>query len=189
MIIYDKIVLSNFKKQYTMKKITLFFILFIIITACGNEPKKEVEAEIITTYYLIRHAEKDRSNPSDRDPALSEEGLKRAQNWNTYFKDVDFDMVYSTDYKRTKQTAQPIAKRIGKEISIYDPKNMASDEFMTATKGKTVLVVGHSNTTPVLANKLAGENKYEMIADNNNSNLYIITLNDSGILSELKVVN
>lgn len=172
-----------------MKKITLYLILFLLISSCGNEPKKEAKAEIITTYYLIRHAEKDRSNPSDRDPALSEAGLKRAENWNIYLKDVDFDMVYSTDYKRTKQTAMPIAQRIGKEISLYDPRDMASDEFMTITKGKTVLVVGHSNTTPVLANKLSGENKYDMIADSNNSNLYIITLSEDGVLSELKVVN
>ena len=171
-----------------MKKILFLLFGSFLIMACGNEPKKEVEQDI-TTYYLIRHAEKDRSNPSDRNPNLNEEGLKRAENWNSYFKDVAFDMVYSTDYNRTKQTAQPIAKRLGKDITIYDPRDMANEAFMTETKNKTVLVVGHSNTTPVLANKLSGENKYDMIADNNNANLYIITIKQGEILSELKVID
>ena len=172
-----------------MKNIFTLFILASLLFSCGND-KKEKEAENITIYYLIRHAEKDRSNPSDRNPKLSEAGLKRAENWNTHLKDVEFDMVYSTDYFRTKLTAEPIAKRIGKDVTIYDPRDMANEDFMNATKNKTVLVVGHSNTTPVFANKLVGENKYDMIADNNNSNLYIITITAEGeVLSELKVID
>jgi broad specificity phosphatase PhoE len=48
--------------------------------------------------------------------------------------------------------------------------------FQTATKGKTVLVVGHSNTTPAFVNKILGENKYEDINDNDNASLYIVTI-------------
>ena len=55
---------------------------------------------------------------------------------------------------------------------------MYSEAFQNKTKGKTVLVVGHSNTTNVFANKVLGVEKYDKINDSNNSNLYIVTLID-----------
>ena len=41
--------------------------------------------------------------------------------------------------------------------------------------GKTVLVVGHSNTTPQFVNAILGVDRYSDIQDNNNANLYIVT--------------
>lgn len=134
------------------------------------------EEEKTTTYYLIRHAEKDRSDKTNKDPHLTQKGQKRAENWANTLKDVKFDMVYSTDYHRTKETAAPTAKANDLEVSYYDPRQLNSEDFMENTKGKTVLVVGHSNTTPIFTNRLIGEEKYEMIADDNNANLYIVTI-------------
>ena len=62
-------------------------------------------------------------------------------------------------------------------------------QFMKKTKGKTVLIVGHSNTTPMFTNGLLGEKKYDMIADDNNSNLYIVTISDDAKSSTVLVVN
>ncbi|WP_400079375.1 histidine phosphatase family protein [Winogradskyella sp. R77965] len=149
---------------------------------------KEEETTTTTTYYLIRHAEKDRSDKTNRDPHLTETGLKRANNWANVLKDVKFDMVYSTDYNRTKETAAPTAKANNVEVSFYDPRNMNSKEFTEKTKGKTVLIVGHSNTTPFFTNSLLGEKKYDDINDNNNANLYIVTVTgDSKTSTVLKV--
>lgn len=149
----------------------------------------ETEVEkTTTTYYLIRHAEKDRSDKTNRNPHLTEAGLSRADNWAEVLKDVKFDMVYSTDYYRTKETAAPTAKANNLEVSLYNPRNMKLKEFMTTTKGKTVLVVGHSNTTPMFTNGLLGEKKYDMIADDNNANLYIVTVTgDTKTSTVLKV--
>jgi broad specificity phosphatase PhoE len=55
-----------------------------------------------------------------------------------------------------------------------------SEEFAHNTKGKTVLVVGHSNTTPAFVNAVLGEKKYDNIDDNNNANLYIVSISPSG---------
>jgi ATPase subunit of ABC transporter with duplicated ATPase domains len=75
-----------------------------------TEKQKSVESNNeITTYYLIRHAEKDRSDATEKDPLLTNQGTARAKNWAKVFKDVPFQMVYSTNYKRTKATAQPTA--------------------------------------------------------------------------------
>jgi len=150
--------------------------------------EKEIDQKT-TTYYLIRHAEKDRSDKTNRDPHLTEAGLKRADNWANVLKDVKFDMVYSTNYNRTKETAAPTAKTNTIEVSFYDPRDMKLKEFMKSTKGKTVLIVGHSNTTPMFTNGLLGEQKYEGIADDNNANLYIVTVTDISKSSTVLVVD
>jgi broad specificity phosphatase PhoE len=139
-------------------------------------PYQKEEKTTTTTYYLIRHAEKDRSDKTNRDPHLTEAGLKRAKNWVNVLKEVKFDMVYTTRYNRTTETAAPTAKANNITPSFYDPRDMKVKEFMEATEGKTVLIVGHSNTTPMFTNALLGEKKYDMIADDNNANLYIVTV-------------
>ncbi len=150
--------------------------------------EKEVEQKT-TTYYLIRHAEKDQSDKTNRNPHLTEAGLKRANNWANVLKDVKFDMVYSTNYNRTKETAAPTAKANDVEVSFYDPRDMKIKEFMETTKGKTVLVVGHSNTTPMFTNGLLGKKKYEDIAHDNNANLYIVTVTKDSKSSIVLVVD
>jgi len=154
----------------------------------GPFEKEFIEEPKTTTYYLIRHAEKDRSDKTNKDPHLTEAGKKRADNWATTLNDIEFDMVYSTNYNRTKETATPIAKANNLEITYYDPRHMDKEDFIEKTKGKTVLIVGHSNTTPMFANALLGEKKYKQISDDNNANLYIITqTNDTNTSTLLKV--
>jgi len=143
----------------------------------------------VTNYYLIRHAEKDRSDKTNKDPHLTEKGQQRAENWATILKDVKFDAVYSTDYNRTKETAIPTAKSNGVELKFYSPRNLDLKEFLMKTKGKNVLIVGHSNTTPMFANGLLGKKTYEMMDENNNGSLYIITLTNSDKSSMLLQVD
>ena len=142
-----------------------------------------------TTYFLIRHAEKDRSDKTDNNPHLTEKGLQRAKNWAKVLNNITFDAIYSTDYHRTKETALPTAKANNLQIKIYDPRNLDLKLFMKDTKGKNVLIVGHSNTTPMFANGLLGEKKYEMIADDNNANLYTITITEDSTSSSVLVID
>ena len=146
-------------------------------------------AQEITTYYFIRHAEKLRIDKTDKNPNLNFNGYKRAEAWKDVFSDVPFDAIYSTDYNRTKLTAKPTANSKNLQILLYNPNTMYSEAFQNNTKGKTVLVVGHSNTTNVFANKILGIEKYKEIKDNNNSNLYIVTISDGKISSILLKIN
>ena len=147
-----------------------------------------IEEPKTTTYYLIRHAEKDTSDKTNKDPHLTEDGKNRAEKWAETFEDVKFDMVYSTDYYRTKETATPTAEAQSLEITYYDPRSMKKDDFLAATEGKTVLVVGHSNSTPMLTNALIGEKKYGQMSEDNNANLYMVTLTgDTKTATLLKV--
>ena len=142
----------------------------------------------VTTYYFVRHAEKLRVNKTDRNPNLSLKGFKRAEAWKEVFSNISFDAIYSTDYTRTRLTAKPTADSKNLPILIYNPRDMYSKTFQNQTEGKTILVVGHSNTTNVFANKVLGFDKYEEIKDNNNSNLYIVTVmngNSSSIFLQI----
>ena len=50
-------------------------ICLVVTTGC-NEDKKPVEVDpVISTFYLIRHAEKDRTDPENKDPELNQDGL------------------------------------------------------------------------------------------------------------------
>jgi len=159
----------------------IVFILLVIVCNFSNYAQEVKDTET-TVIYFIRHAEKDRSNPNDRNPSLTQDGLGRAIKWADVFKNEQLDAVYSTDYNRTKQTAAPAAAKNGVEVTIYDPRSFNSIA-LKEYKGKTILVVGHSNTTPAMVNTLLGYKKYKQIDDTNNGNLYTVTIHDGVIIS------
>ncbi|WP_121665554.1 SixA phosphatase family protein [Mesonia aquimarina] len=163
-----------------LKKILFLFLTVLFIFSCKENSKKDTDmASEKTTYYLIRHAEKNKSQKTN-DPILLPMGKVRANYWADLLVDKNIDMIYSTDYKRTKQTAEPTAKKLGLKIKIYDAGNLYSEEFQETTKGKNVLIVGHQDTTPKFVNKIIGENKYPMIADDNNTDFYTVTIFPDG---------
>ena len=164
-----------------MKKV-LFVFAFAIFSLASY-------AQETTTYYFIRHAEKQRQNPDDKDPKLTFDGYKRAEGWKDVFQNIPLSAVYSTSYNRTKLTAKPTADSKKLPVLIYNPGNMYSESFQYNTKGKHVLVVGHSNTTPAFVNKVLGENMYKQIDDSNNSNLYIVTIVDGKASGTLLKIN
>jgi len=162
-----------------LKKPILLLALVAILLACGESTDKKAAENNVTTYYLIRHAEKDRSDKTDRNPNLMETGEARAQRWAEYFKEIDLNAVYSTKYNRTIQTATPTAQWHELEVENYDVGSMYDRTFQFATKGKKVLIVGHSNTTPTFVNTILGNEKFPWMHDKDNSSLFIVTLKDT----------
>ena len=142
-----------------------------------------------STFYLIRHAEKVRTNKSDSDPALNEKGIIRAINWKEYCIDKDISKIYSTNYKRTIETVKPIQEATGLATILYSPSSIDYKDFISSNKGEIVLIVGHSNTIPNFVNELINDQVYAQIDDLNNSNLYIVSLCDSSISHRLIKVN
>ena len=167
-------------------KMKNFFLLSLLLSfallSCAKKKENSVDT---TTYYLIRHAEKDRSDKTNRDPNLSEKGKQRAEQWANYFENIEFDAIYSTDYNRTRETATPTAEANELNLVFYDPFKIDFEEFLTKTKGKTVLIVGHSNTTPMLTNRILGEEKYEAMDETDNISLFKVTLTEDSKTSEL----
>lgn len=165
-----------------MKKL-LICIAIALFSFTGYS--QEETTTVKTTYYLIRHAEKDRSNEDNKNPDLIEKGQQRAKKWATLLSNFNIQEVYSTDYNRTRQTAKPTADAFGLTIKTYHPFKLDFEKFLKDTKGKSVLVVGHSNTIPFFVNKLINKKEYQQIEDNNNTNLYIVTIKGNEVANVL----
>ena len=150
-----------------MKKIfILFFILFSV----------DVSSQECSEFFLIRHAEKDRTNSENNNPKLNELGKERSLKWSEVFKNIELDKIYSTNYYRTIETVTPISKKLNLDITLYTPSKINYKNFISKNIGNKVLVVGHSNTIPGFVNSLINEKVYDQINDLNNSNLYIVTI-------------
>lgn len=155
-----------------MKRIIL--LLFISALTFNVSAQSDV-----TTFILVRHAEKSKDDP--RNPSLSEEGIKRAEALNAMLKQADIAALYSTPYKRTKSTVQPIADAKGLEIQIYDPRGADFlKEAMEKYRGKTIVISGHSNTTPLVANLLTGSDKFKQLSEDDYSKIYVVSVTEVG---------
>ncbi len=110
-------------------------------------------AEEITTVYLVRHAEKD--GPGD-DAGLTDAGKARARALAHVLEDVKLSAIFVSSVPRTSLTAQPTKEMSGLEPLQRNPTQTA-EAVEGAFKGKTVLVVGHSDTVGTIAQKLGAD--------------------------------
>ena len=153
---------------------------------CSVATKTPKIEDTVTTYYFIRHAEKDRSDTENVDPELTQKGLGRAMHWAEIMDDVAIDAIYSTDYERTQMTAAPIAVKKNLTVQIYDPGTIDIAQFKAENLNKKVFVVGHSNTTPDFVNKMIGQEKYAQLDDHQNGSLFIVEI-VNGIASDMRL--
>ena len=103
--------------------------------------------------FLVRHAEK-QAGPN---PSLTDEGTARAERLAGQLENAGIEVIYSTNYHRTQETAAPLAEALDLEITSYDPSDLPGFADHLKSDGRTALVVGHSNTTPALVILLGGE--------------------------------
>jgi broad specificity phosphatase PhoE len=156
-----------------MKRIALLVLTIIALTVPVGISAQQ------TTVILVRHAEKV-DGPGD--VALTEAGNARAVRLTEFLKSAGITAVYSTPYKRTLETAGPIAKALGLEV-LQTPANSTyaqstAERVLKEQRGKTVLVVGHSNTTPDLAKALGVT--VPAISDPEYDNLYVVQIAADG---------
>jgi len=163
-----------------MKQFLFILLILFSVNLTGQD---------CTEIYLIRHAEKDRSDVKNRNPELNELGKKRALKWVQVFKNIELDKIYSTNYNRTIQTVTPISEENNIDVSIYSPSKINYEIFISENIGAKVLVVGHSNTIPFFVNGLINKEFYQQIDDLNNSNLYVVTICSNNISHKLLYVN
>ncbi len=169
-------------------RITKLLIAFAIIIgsiSCKKDTKI-VEEPVVSTFYFIRHAEKDRTNPDNPDPELNQDGLDRAIRWAEVFDPIDLDVIYSTNYERTSMTAAPTSVKKNIDVKYYDPNTIDIEQFKAENKGQNVLVVGHSNTTPDFVNKVINLEKYNAMDDDDNSSLFIVRIID-GVPTDIRL--
>lgn len=148
-----------------MKNLILTCILIIGATVYGQEAT--------TTIYMLRHAEK---ADNSADPELSKEGIARAESWGNYFKKVPIDYFFATGNKRSSSTISAIMMAQDKFLCHPYDAGMPLMGLANKYRGKTLLIVGHSDTIPAAINQLIGKRVYGDIPDNDYGYLYIITV-------------
>jgi phosphohistidine phosphatase SixA len=129
-----------------------FRILIFLFAICFIGNAIANDADKTHTLYLVRHAEKQQDG--SRDPELTAAGKKRSQQLANWFRDKDIKDIWSSDYKRTRDTANPLLSQLGLEQSIYDPGDQAALVKQLLEKQHNALIIGHSNTIPELARLL-----------------------------------
>ena len=121
------------------------------------------------------------------DVELSAEGRERAERLAKAVKKYRPREIFATDYKRTKQTAEPIAKLRGKEIQTYDPAKQADlVAKILASTTERYLIVGHSNTIPALANLLMKKEVFKQLADTEYGVFWVIRIK-KGAVTKIEV--
>lgn len=148
-------------------------VLLALSAACGSyvagmNPSPSTLAgppPPITTVYVVRHAETEPDGTAD--PPLSAAGRQRAEALRERLIRRPVDAVFATPYRRTRQTAAPLAEALGLEVRIYDPRHpeALADTILRDFSGGRVLVVGHSDTVPLVIEALTGEQPADLAHD------------------------
>lgn len=152
-----------------LKRSMLVLVLALLITS---------PAAAQSAVFLVRHAERADSAPGasptmGADPDLSAAGRARAESLATLLKDAKVTAIFATEFKRTQQTAAPLAKALGLTVKVIPSKSTADlVKQVEATRGN-VLVVGHSNSVPDVI-KALGISTPLTIGDDDFDNLFIV---------------
>ncbi|MFT4938014.1 MAG: broad specificity phosphatase PhoE [Paraglaciecola sp.] len=151
--------------------VLLLFCAFSLNAICAEDK----------TWYFVRHFEKQQGD----NPELTEVGKKRAHQLAAFFADIPLSQIYSTDYKRTQQTAASVADKLGLTVHLYDPRQLA--EFAQKLRLSTnVLIVGHSNTTPELITIMGGT--APVISESDYGQLFVLSVSEGDIKEKTFII-
>ena len=144
----------------------------------------------VTTVFLIRHAE--RADEPRQDPPLTEKGVARSEALARLLSNAGIKAIYTSQFARTKLTAEPLAKQLGVtatplslKISPSNPRAIADEstketvDKILSHAGGSVLVVGHSNSIPDVI-KMLGADVTPTIDEKQFDNLFIVTVYAKG---------
>lgn len=116
----------------------LFGLLLCTQVACAPQ-----------TLLLVRHGEK--LDESD-DAQLSPTGEARAARLAELLSPLRISAIFVSERVRTQQTAQPLAQRLGITPTVIPARDRDSltSRLRSFPKSDVALVVGHSNTLPLI---------------------------------------
>jgi 2,3-bisphosphoglycerate-dependent phosphoglycerate mutase len=134
-----------------------------------------------STIFIVRHAEK---ADATKDPDLSEAGRARAEALAKTLRDANITAIYATEFKRTQQTAAPLAKILGITVTILPAKDNAALIAKLRASTGNALVVGHGDTIPDLI-KALGISDPINIGENDYDNLFAVVLDQKPHLFRL----
>ena len=137
-----------------------------------------------TTVILVRHGEK-AARPAD-DPPLTNDGERRARDLAATLADARVSMVIATQFVRSQETAKPVAVAAHQTVitvpATADPKAHAAAvaaKVRSGAAGGTVVIVGHSNTIPLIIEALGGPTMQDL-CDAEYANLFVLEMSAAG---------
>ena len=142
------------------------------------------------TVFLIRHAE--REDEPRQDPPLKREGVARSQELARLLSGAGIKAIFTSQFTRTKQTAEPLATKLGLTVTSFTLKSNPSNPRLIAAEstqevtgkilersGESVLVIGHSNSIPDVIKMLGGDT-VPTIDERKFDDLFIVTVYAKG---------
>jgi broad specificity phosphatase PhoE len=133
-----------------------------------------------TTVIVLRHAEK-ADAPAD-DPALTPQGVARAERLASLLGSSSIRAVYASEMRRTQDTARPLAASLGLPVSVRAGGDIQGliDDIGHRHVGRTVVVVGHSNTVPQIVERLTRGRERVVVKDDEFDRIYVVTVTRFG---------
>jgi len=186
--------MKNYSLTYSMKRsqrsvvCAAFILSFLALTQSACRDASDTRPTIV---YLVRHAEKAPS--TDNNPPLSEAGVRRAEALAQTLGDAGVTAIYTTQFKRTTDTAAPLSARTGIAVTPLEVNHDNTQAYVErlargiAAKhgGKIVLIVSHSNTLPLIVERLSGK-PVPGIKDDEYANLFVVTLPAQGAAATVR---
>jgi broad specificity phosphatase PhoE len=123
-------------------------LLLLAAAGCASTPARPPEP----SWYVMRHLQK----ADGPDPALSAQGSRNAERLASWFGEDRPAAIYVSTTRRARETAAPLAARLGLTAKEYDPRDAPGLAARVKAEAGTVLVVGHSNTVPEIVAQLGG---------------------------------
>ncbi|SMG50569.1 Histidine phosphatase superfamily (branch 1) [Marivirga sericea] len=146
-----------------------------LAVSCSNKNENKV-------IYMVRHAEKD--VVPNNNPPLSTDGVIRSVDLTSWFKDIEIDTIFSTDFLRTRETVKPVAEAKGLELSVYKAKDFEGfAENLKEMKADTILIVGHSNTILEQIEAFGLERPQEEIKENEYDKIFEIRVDAKKVIT------
>jgi len=130
-----------------------------------------------TTVWIVRHAEKDAKAPGQ---PLTKEGQQRANDLLKRLEREKIAAVWTTDFLRTRQTAEPTARHFNLTPGIYMDFHAVADTILEKYKNKSVLIVGHSNTLMPAVVALGAAKPIDILEEEDYDMLFKVTIARDG---------
>jgi broad specificity phosphatase PhoE len=136
------------------------------------------------TVFVVRHAERadggagaNTMTGTPADPPLSSAGEARAQKLASMLADAGIKAIYVTEFKRTQDTAKPLAAKLGLRVEVIPSKDTAAliAKVRAEHPNDAVLIVGHSNTVPDVVKAFTG--RTVTMSDEEYSAMFVLTPN------------
>jgi broad specificity phosphatase PhoE len=166
-------------RAHATPAVLLLILLITVPLVVGGEAGTDASVAV----FFTRHAEKGSDDP--RDPELNDEGRRRAAALARMLSRAGVSHLFSSQFKRTRQTLEPLAERAAVEIDVIRAQDAESQlrALRGLDAGAVAVVAGHSNTIPGLVCELGGRttdldcsSSGRQLAEDDYDRLYLVVL-------------